>query len=261
MLVMDLDETFRPVDKQNIHHSGITAFESQLVQLKKSYNVLFGIITGSNLVSVNAKLADYTKLRPGFVSTSLGTEFYWFNKSCYVPEPRWIEHVGNVEVFNQCISNLEIKLGSLSKKLILQPEIYQGERIRGYYLAASNTLQQDIQAIINIAEQLSLKADITECSVAAGDPSDHYDVAIMPLLCGKANALNFAIGLSGVVSENVFVFGDGCNDIEMLSQVRHGYLVENAHDIVKAQFPQIAKGKFSWAAVNMMKQMNVLLKK
>ncbi|MNH24318.1 putative phosphatase [compost metagenome] len=57
---------------------------------------------------------------------------------------------------------------------------------------------------------------------------------VLPGNGSKANGIAQMIKALGVAKEDVYAFGDGLNDLEMLSFVGHGIAMGNAEDEVKA---------------------------
>ena len=66
-------------------------------------------------------------------------------------------------------------------------------------------------------------------------------VDIIPLACGKGNAVNAVLAHYGFSKEEAIAFGDGKNDIEMLEAVGTGVAMENAKDEVKQRADAICK--------------------
>ena len=57
---------------------------------------------------------------------------------------------------------------------------------------------------------------------------------IIPLECGKGNAVRAVLQHFGFTKEEAIAFGDGFNDIEMLEAVGTGVAMGNAKDEIKA---------------------------
>ena len=64
---------------------------------------------------------------------------------------------------------------------------------------------------------------------------------IIPLNCGKGNAVNAVLNYYGLSKDEAIAFGDGRNDIEMLEAVGTGVAMGNAIDEVKARADVICK--------------------
>lgn len=64
---------------------------------------------------------------------------------------------------------------------------------------------------------------------------------IIPLNCGKGNAVNAVLDYYGFSKEEAIAFGDGENDIEMLEAVGTGVAMGNARDEVKARAAAICR--------------------
>lgn len=64
---------------------------------------------------------------------------------------------------------------------------------------------------------------------------------VLPGNGSKANGIAQMIKVLGVAKEDVYAFGDGLNDIEMLGYVGHGIAMGNAEDEVKAAATYVTK--------------------
>ena len=64
---------------------------------------------------------------------------------------------------------------------------------------------------------------------------------IIPLNCGKGNAVNAVLNYYGLSKDEAIAFGDGRNDIEMLEAVGTGVAMGNAIDEVKARADVVCK--------------------
>ena len=64
---------------------------------------------------------------------------------------------------------------------------------------------------------------------------------IIPLNCGKGNAVNAVLSYYGLSKDEAIAFGDGRNDIEMLEAVGTGVAMGNAIEEVKARADVICK--------------------
>ena len=66
-------------------------------------------------------------------------------------------------------------------------------------------------------------------------------VDIIPMKCGKGNAVNAVLKYYGFTKDEAIAFGDGKNDIEMLEAVGTGVAMGNAKDEVKSKANKICK--------------------
>ncbi len=64
---------------------------------------------------------------------------------------------------------------------------------------------------------------------------------ILPAGGSKAKGIEHVIRHLGIASDQVYAFGDGLNDIEMLSFVENSIAMGNAHDKVKASAKHVTK--------------------
>ncbi|MDW8515224.1 Cof-type HAD-IIB family hydrolase [Priestia flexa] len=68
-----------------------------------------------------------------------------------------------------------------------------------------------------------------------------FSTDVLPAGGSKAKGIEVMINKLGYKKENVYAFGDGLNDIEMLSYVGNGVAMGNAHDEVKEVANYITK--------------------
>lgn len=252
MIALDMDETYRPVQSDNIAISGIRLFETRLAQLRREFQIVFGLITGSNLSTVITKLNGYANVMPDFIASSLGTELHWFIAGEYHEDLSWASHVGSLIDFQHRIISFDTIVAPLKKRLIEQPPIYQGGKIKGYYLSFTSNIEADINLISRSATKVELKAEVTECSPAAGDPEGCFDVAVMPLLGGKAASLRFLSKRLSIERHQVIAVGDGCNDIGMLTAAGQGYLVRNSSVSAKKLYPFHTHSEYCWGVLEIL---------
>ncbi|MEO2219671.1 HAD-IIB family hydrolase [Chromobacterium vaccinii] len=248
LIVSDFDETFMPALRAREAKAGIEKLHDRLSELKCNHRVLFGWATGNSCAAVLEKMRRYPAFPWDFALTSLGTELYW-NRSGRVEEDEgWPPH--GAGEFDSRAAMLAELFGRHGLDMQAQPAAFQQKRIRGYYLAADGREAAAIERIHLLCAQAGLEASITYASPAAGDPEAVYDVAILPPGCGKKSGVEFIAGKHAVDPGRVIVFGDSCNDIEMLSAYENGYLVGNALAEARRAFARVADGVYCHGIVD-----------
>lgn len=229
-IFMDLDETYRPINSLNHGNSGIAALEA--FWQKKSHDIRFlaGWVTGSNLVSVKAKTADYVQVYPHFVASSLGSEFHWIKRGEFVESTEWNDRITATGFSSDCIADLVALIENKNINLIKQKAVYQGKYKSSFFLekVSEHQFSHELATINELMSGYPVKLLVTQCSPAAGDPENYYDVEFLPICCGKDEAVKFVKELYGIALENTFAFGDSCNDLSMFANVGHAFWVENA---------------------------------
>lgn len=105
--------------------------------------------------------------------------------------------------------------------------------------------QQPLNKIFFTAMEPELLIPIAES--VRQDFGDFVDVTfsmpkcleIMPKGINKGSAIAALLAAEGISPESVLAYGDGMNDLEMLSFVGQGHLMANAHPMLKAALPHL----------------------
>ncbi|MGY8624092.1 NTD biosynthesis hydrolase NtdB [Chromobacterium violaceum] len=240
LIVSDFDETFMPAMESREPDAGIERLQNHLAGLKRSHKLLFGWATGNSRSAVMEKMRAYPDFPWDFALTSLGTELYWREAEGVVEDAGWPSQAG--EAFESRMERLVALFYQHGLALPAQADAFQQRRIRGYYLPADGKEGAAIEQIHRLCAHVGLAASITHASPAAGDPEGVYDVAILPPGCGKKQGVDFIAARHGVDPGRVIVFGDSCNDIEMLTGYENGYLVGNALAEARRVFDRVVDG-------------------
>lgn len=232
LVVCDFDETFMPVGSLASESFGIEALQEKLAALRGLGQVYFGWATGNSFAVITQKMRDYPDFPWDFALTSLGTELYWNQPQEIVKSMNWpLAQVSNLA---NRFGQFEKRITEEGVQLVLQEENFQRPCIRGFYLEDDAQTEENIQTIKRLAQDLDLAASITYANSAAGDPAGVYDVAILPLGCGKQQGVAYIQKQLKVKDSQVLAFGDSCNDLEMLNAYEKGYLVANAASEAKS---------------------------
>ena len=143
----DFDETYMPCDPTVFQKSGIGELEA-VIRSNASYaNMLLGWVTGSSLEIIKRKIDQRVILPPDFISTNLGTELYWSVNSEFVEDLSWGVFVEMKKNIKELFTSFEEQARIMRINLELQPEQFQGKRIRGYYLERSTNEQRKITIV------------------------------------------------------------------------------------------------------------------
>lgn len=70
-------------------------------------------------------------------------------------------------------------------------------------------------------------------------PSAAYCLDIVPENVSKASALQFVVDKLGITMNDCIAFGDGLNDVQMLSSVGKGCIMQNANPRLKSILPNL----------------------
>ena len=242
LIVSDFDETFMPVNKRDEELAGITQLSELLKKIKLTTPVIFGWATGNSFQGILERIKVYPNFPWDFALTGLGTELYWNFGEYQKEDKAWPimtvnEFESRVMNFNKCLQKFKLDME-------LQPDTFQQKRVRGYYLPENDFSQDIIGCIHSKAQIFGLKSSITLANPRAGDPVGYFDVAIMPEECGKRSGIEYIMTSKSIKQENVLIFGDSCNDLEMLCISDYGYLVDNADPRAKAIHAKTISGMY-----------------
>ncbi|MBB6449726.1 kanosamine-6-phosphate phosphatase [Geomicrobium halophilum] len=255
----DLDETLYSHKITDEEKTSIQAFENYMEHIVKNHQVLFGVITGSSLDSVIQKLeTGIHQIMPHFVACDLGTMLYWVkNDGNFYPDQEWVYRLKNMN-FNQENVNAIVKDLEALHKIEITPQTQLGsssfKKNYYYYMIDDLTDKHNIEMIRDFAYKQEMDCNINICNPLAGDPERAYDIDFIPKNTGKAAIVEFINQKFKVGMEYTFAFGDSGNDLEMLSKVGHGYLLDNATTDAKKQYEKVTSNPYTKGILNILKE-------
>lgn len=255
-IFMDLDETYRPINIDHHRESGVDSLEAFWLEKSQSKNFIAGWVTGSNLDAVRSKTSNYVSVYPHFVASSLGSEFHWVRSGEFVESKEWAERISASGFSAQLVSDLINQIDIANIKLIKQKDIYQGRYKSSFFLEclSEKKFLEDVETLNELVKKYPIKLMVTQCSPAAGDPDNYYDVEFLPVCCGKDEAVKFVKEFYGITTENSFAFGDSCNDLSMFSCVGNAFWVANADAAARKNPYKIAAGAYCHGILNTLSQ-------
>jgi FMN hydrolase / 5-amino-6-(5-phospho-D-ribitylamino)uracil phosphatase len=84
--------------------------------------------------------------------------------------------------------------------------------------------------------------------------SGHGSIDLIVNGCHKAFGLKLLADRYGILPDEIIVFGDGGNDIEMLKMAKHSYAMENAPENVKQNAKFIAPSNEDQGVLTILEQ-------
>ena len=236
----DLDGTYLD------HHPGIQetrdlrALEAYLQEHCASHGIIFGWVTGGVWRGVVRKFRDYDlALWPHFVASGLGTELHLVAENGDpVRDQPWSDLLRSSGFDRGKAARAVAQLARHGVPLPLQDQIQQGElKYSCYYFSENEHADQaKLAAIRETAREHGLAVKISRCGQGVGDPEDCYDVDFIPPGAGKGEIVRYLLERYGLSPLQALAFGDSGNDLEVLNQAQHGYLVSNADPAAKQAF-------------------------
>ncbi|WP_066015658.1 HAD-IIB family hydrolase [Endozoicomonas atrinae] len=257
----DFDETYRPVSSIHQNHSGINKLENFLIEKSGGIPFIIGWISGSNLNSLLNKSRNYLSLLPNFISPNLGTELFWNNDGKLKPDLEWDELIKASGYQKSQTTRLAKEIRREGIELEQQDNDYQGKNKACFYYYGYSKNEHSIKIIKSMAKKKGMKAMITKCNPAAGDPENAFDVDFIPNCCGKKEIVAFIQHKFTIPRSKSFAFGDSCNDIDMLHAVSNAYLVGNADLKAQQLFPSVTKASYCHGILEILKKSSVVTTK
>ncbi|MFG1175207.1 HMP-PP phosphatase [Erwiniaceae bacterium CAU 1747] len=128
-----------------------------------------------------------------------------------------------------------------------QPEILEAHQLSGfsYQNVDPRTLaEHQVTKICFLGEHDDLCQLLVQLREALGDSahlcfSASECLEVLPLGCNKGSALARLTAHLQIEMANCMAFGDAMNDLEMLNQVGHGFVMQNAMPQLKAQLSHL----------------------
>jgi kanosamine-6-phosphate phosphatase len=231
----DLDETYIPFAGKHRSLGGVHELEQFLIHHGAQKGIVIGWVTGTNLQSALRKAQGYISRSPHFICCSLGSEFYWVRNGVLIPSQTWHDRIVRSGFSARKVAELLTFIREQGIVLKRQPQDYQGPFKFSFYYQMNENMDSELQWMGKAASNYRVRGQFTQCNPAAGDPADCYDVDFIPQCCGKDEALSFIMERLNVSQENIWAFGDSCNDFAMFERAGKGYLVANADPAAKQQ--------------------------
>lgn len=235
----DFDETYLPYSDENKSKSGIRELEDFIQENRQKLSLIIGWVTGSSLDAALRKSSGYISRVPHFIASSLATELYWVEGNEIYESDVWEERINDSGFSKENIKKVVDSLRNQGVELSDESPDYQGRFMECYYYRITEKEQEDLSLIRDTAATFNVKAVVTKCNPATGDPADCYDVQFIPVCCGKEQILLFISRQFAVRKENTWAFGDSFNDLELLKEAGNGFLVNNADPETKKVFPSV----------------------
>lgn len=254
----DFDGTYACPRVDDYSKNQISQFEKTLFELSEIHQVLIGLITGSTINALERKIKERGLSYPHFASTSLGSELYFYNGRELVSDESWLKECGAFEFSKEKIENIIRRCCEEDSRFKNQgPEYNSKYKCSYYYFGHEERVRED-QNILNNLKDLTLENNIqvhiSKCNPDVGDPEGAYDIDFVPIGASKSNVLKFICHKYSISPKDCFAVGDSLNDLDMLQEVGHPFLVENAvNEEVLNSFDRV-KGKYFFGVQEAMKR-------
>lgn len=222
--------------------ANLRKLESFLENICAFQKIMVGWVTGTSTELLFSKIEKgRIRLLPHFAATSLGTELIMFNdeSSIGIIDKQWQSKIASSQFLKTV---RQIETGLKTSKISIVPHPSEASMLKTSYYYYSVNEQVDtanIARIKELAARNKLNVNVNYCSTQAGDPENCYDVNFMPLGYGKDSVVKYITDKYGSVNCKTIAFGDSGSDLNMLRCVHYGFLVANATDEAKREFPRV----------------------
>jgi kanosamine-6-phosphate phosphatase len=245
LILCDFDETYYPHERTAAQLIKLHELEEYLNHLGERHQAKTGWVTGSSLDQIlqKMKMARITFL-PHFIASNLGTEIWMTDSDGQLHSlPQWESNIRSSGFSRYAVEEICNELRSIYN-IRLQAQTQHGQaphKMNFYYYEKSEAgTRYDLNIIKRLAFNYAIQVNINRCNPKAGDPHQAYDIDFIPNGAGKKQVAQFMRTYYNVPFERTIAFGDSGNDIEMLTEAKYGYLLQNATPEAKSLYPHIA---------------------
>ncbi|MGV2928548.1 HAD-IIB family hydrolase [Macrococcus capreoli] len=238
LVCSDFDETYFAHDLSN--PEDVKALDTFLAQYATSKGILFGIISASTKEMIETCLEKgHYAYYPHFISTNSGTEIYYVEGGKLIRDADYYQQFQQLNFDKSVILNIEQQLKEDNIHLITQIPFEHAPFSRNYYYEGLGAIDaHNIDKIKKLGAAHNFIVNVSKCNPLIGDPEGYYDVDFYPSIAGKHAVVKYLTQKFNIDPDNTFAFGDSGNDLLMLNEVKHGYLVSNATPEAKAKYKQ-----------------------
>ncbi len=247
IVFVDFDETYLAHDGSPERRRDRRALEQLLLEEARSLEIVFGWVADGPIDVVAHDVASHgLRFVPHFVASSWGAELDFFTREeGRRPVAEWDARVASTGFSRTRVSNAIEELARRGISLMKREQT--GRRLDSYlFEPSSKTRSLEVAAMIQkAAERHNIGAHVYPCHPALGEPEGAYDVDFVPRGIGKKQVVDFVLERFGIPKSRAFAFGDDVGDVEMLTTVDHGYLVDNATDEARRRFSRTAGASYA----------------
>lgn len=238
LVCSDFDETYFAHDLSN--PKDVQALDQFLADNTASKGILFGIVSASTKEMIESclEIGHYTHY-PHFISTNSGTEIYYVKDGKLLLDEDYHNKFQQLNFNKSVILDIEQQLKNQNIDLITQIPFENAPFSRNYYYKGLGDIDtKNIETIKSLGKAKQFIVNVSKCNPLIGDPEGHYDVDFYPLIAGKHAVVKYLSQKFNIHPDHTFAFGDSGNDLLMLNEVKHGYLVSNATPEAKSSYAQ-----------------------
>ncbi|MDC0744027.1 HAD hydrolase family protein [Polyangium mundeleinium] len=243
----DFDETYLAHDGSPERRRDRRSLEQLLLEEATALGLVFGWVADGPIDVVAATVGTHgLRVVPHFIASSWGAELDFFSREeGRRPVAEWDARVAQSGFSRARVASALDDL--LRRGIPLVRREQAGRRIDSYTFQPSGRGRSpEITSILHkVAERHGIGVHVYPCHPALGEPEGTYDVDFVPRGVGKRQVVDFVLDRLGIPRARAFSFGDDVGDVDMLSAVEHGYLVDNATDDARRRFSRTAGASYA----------------
>jgi kanosamine-6-phosphate phosphatase len=256
LVFSDFDETYLAHDGSPELRSDRRALEQLLIEYGRTLGIVFGWVTDGP-IDVVAETFHHHGLRivPHFIASSWGAELDFFSREeGHRAAAEWDARMGVRGFSLTLVSQARDELSNHG--VTLEDRRHGGRRMDSFIFVPSRKLPvEELSAIVHrIAEKHFVDVHIGPCHPALGERAGAYFVDFVPHGANKRNVVQFIMDRLGVPRIRTMAFGDDIGDVDMLSAVEHGYLVENATEEARSRFARTTESSYARGILDTMQR-------
>ncbi len=203
ILCTDLDGTFIGDDTSMY----------ELLKLIEDKGIMLVFSTGRHLPSLQSFIREKEIRNPDACILMVGTEIYVYQNGTFVKDENWSEVISEGWDKDKIAAMLDD-----IEEITLQDQQWQTEFKASYYL------RENADTVLNTIERRMQNEGLKAHIVYSGEQFLDF----LPEHSGKAEALKYVAGHSGIREDNIVVCGDSGNDTDMFKAGFKGIIVGNA---------------------------------
>lgn len=256
LVFADFDETYLAHDGSPERRRDRRALEQLLIEYAKPLGIVFGWVTDGSVDAVSDTFqAHGLRIVPHFIASSWGAELDFFSRE----EGRrsaaeWDARMG--------VSGFSLSLVSEARDELAHHGVRLDDRQEGgpkmdrfVFVPPPKQRVSDLVGMVHrIAEKHFVDVHVGPCHPAMGEVDGAYSVDFVPRGANKRNVAQFIMERIGVPRIRTMAFGDDSGDVDMLSTVEHGYLVDNATSEARRRFSRTAGASYARGILDVMQR-------
>jgi kanosamine-6-phosphate phosphatase len=256
LVFSDFDETYLAHDGSPERRRDRRALEQLLIEYGRTLGIVFGWVTDGPVDVVADAFREHgLRIVPHFIASSWGAELDFFSREeGHRAAAEWDARMG-VRGFSLALVS-EARDELASHGITLADRRHGGPRMDSFiFVPPTKQPAEEIGALVHrIADKHFVDVHFGPCHVALGEPEGAYTVDFVPHGANKRNVVQFVMERLGVPRIRTMAFGDDIGDIDMLSAVEHGYLVDNATTDARRRFSRTAGSSYARGILDTMQR-------